>query len=205
MNRILYQEPTLIISVQSPGPRTIQVDGKRHFLHFPYLTFVASQLLTRNALNRDYIFFAFASQKPPRYATDEISRIPLPNTYGNGRICLGSAIPTFNHIASFHKWAINRFFNSEFAENELQEKTWYGDEADRWRKAKDYKKVNFSPTKPLALWLKGHNIELIVHDFYHEMIEKKAYYLWLDAGQPHGQHDHFWQRAEQEITWTFQN
>jgi hypothetical protein len=195
---ILYREPTLLISQKTPCPRTIHVDGSNYFLHFPYLVFV-SVLNTKRLSPKEWWFFVYASQSPVRYAEQAVSRLPLPNVYPNGYVCLSNRSSFCTTLDEFHDWAIDRFFTSEFREGELGEGWWRGEDASKWRKAKSYEEVSFDASKPFREWLeRSADIEVIVDDFYHDEIEKKAYYSWLAAGQPDGSGDYFWRLAEQE-------
>lgn len=203
MNRVVYQEPTLVISQQSPGPRTISVDERRYFLHFPYTIFAA---VKREA---DYLLLVFGSKDPLRYAHQMVAIMPLPNTYRNGMVCLTQSDGhKFRNIKEYNAWALHRFFMADFQMGEVREDCrWRGEEGKRWRQAKDYKELYYpqSYQAPFSYFMGTVDVELITPDFYHEEIERRAYFMWLDAGQPPDQNQHFWNKAEQEITWKFQS
>lgn len=168
---------------QQPTQRCISIDGKRWFLHWPYVIFAPS---SEGGLN------VYASNKPLKHHHDFVGILPLPNSYQGGSICLGK-VPSFDH-----KTLISRFWTAEFVEAELAQRLWYSDLAQEWRYSKN----------PLTLhWPFQRRIgdifpflpEFLNSDYTDDRIRDRAYYLWQLAGQPLGQDEHFWQVAEQQI------
>lgn len=198
MNRILFENEACVLSQQAPCPRTINVDGLYTRLYFPYIIFAVREAPDQRR------FYAFASSKPLRYITDKVSRMPLPNIYSDGRVCLGEYPYWGATIRRFHDWGIHQFFTSIFKERELRNGLWGMEIAESWRRTKTPLEMNWGYGNTWSL--KTNEISSIneLDDLYHPHIEKRAYQLWEKAGGPIGYDEYFWQQAEQEIVKEFQ-
>jgi hypothetical protein len=144
VNFMVRRKNTTIILVEhKPGPKTILVNSRVYTLSLPYIYFI---FVNETGGGEVYVF---AGNKKIHSLNDMLYSAPLPNVFGDGSVCMGSAGGSSNP-----EEFIKKFWNSSFSREVNRNLVLCNPVGNNVRVSEIFKKWNYETKKDLNYWKK---------------------------------------------------